>query len=145
MLLFERPEITNQIALSLSHLDFSELEWLNIFVTDQQAVSLLEKFNHWKLFESYSFGESCIATLLQEQGISGLSRLAAQADHYRVLDALLQINHPYSLELVIRNTDRVHQLESLIQKFPEAMLAALCAIVYQIRIPFMRHLFKVLL
>ncbi len=131
LLLFERPEITNQIALSLSHLDFSELEWLNIFVTDQQAVSLLEKFNHWKLFESYSFGESCIATLLQEQGISGLSRLAAWADHYRVLDALLQINHPYSLELVIRNTDRVHQLESLIQKFPEAMLAALCAIVYQ--------------
>ncbi|CTT11743.1 molybdate metabolism regulator [Escherichia coli] len=131
MLLLESPEIANQIALSFSHLDFPELEWLNIFVTDPQAISLLEKFNHWKLFESYSFGESCIATLLQEQGISGLSRLSAWADHYRVLDALLQINHPYSLELVIRKTDRVHQLESLIQKFPEAMLAALCAIVCQ--------------
>ncbi|EEZ4382782.1 WGR and DUF4132 domain-containing protein [Escherichia coli] len=131
LLLLEKPEITNQIALNLSHLDFPELEWLKIFVTDPQAISLLEKFNHWKLFESYSFGESCIATLLQEQGISGLSRLSAWANDYRVHDALLQINHPYSLELVIHKTDRIHQLESLIQKFPESMLAALCAIVCQ--------------
>ncbi|HBM3242677.1 TPA: WGR and DUF4132 domain-containing protein [Klebsiella oxytoca] len=127
-LLPEKPEIANRLALELApDNDFPELEWLNIVATDPQAVQQLARFRQLNLFTHYRTSERCIETLLREQSLAGLSRLTPLIHEYRIKRALVEVNHPQAMTLLMmdKNASDADHLDSFAKKHPEAALYAL--------------------
>lgn len=136
VLLPEHPEIAHRIAARLrAHKRLHSLEWLKMTATDTLTLSQLEKYQRLRLFDDGHQGKILCATVLQEQGIQGIDRLAPYACGDNCGDVLTHVNHPKALMHLIRASERSkrsHQrMTKAAKRFPHAMLAALAELLAQ--------------
>lgn len=150
LLLPENPDIARDTAARLSgQPTICMLEWLKLTATDAQTLAVLDNYSYLDIFNDYYLGEACCATLLQEQGISALTRLIPYAHGDICGEVLTHINHPLALSLLIdaggQSKRAFERMNKAGKRFPYAMLAALAERLAQKDDPHCRTLLVVLL
>lgn len=102
LLLPERPELADAIALRAGgDRDLIALEWLKMTATDTATLHVLEPYQALDLFDSWYDGEILTSTVLLEQGVRALPRLAPYAHGDRCGEVLMHVNHPQALLMLI--------------------------------------------
>ncbi|HBV5675579.1 TPA: DUF4132 domain-containing protein [Klebsiella aerogenes] len=130
LLLPEKPDIARDTAARLhGQPTLGMLEWLKLAATDAPTLAILDNYPHLDIFNDYYVGKTCCATLLQEQGVPALARLAPYAHGDICGEALTHINHPQALGLLIdasgQSKRTFERMNKASERFPHAMLAAL--------------------
>ncbi|MCV5061459.1 WGR and DUF4132 domain-containing protein [Escherichia coli] len=139
LLLPEKPEVTHEIARHLcGQKGLYALEWLKLTTTDEQVLAELGKYypgQTGQVFDDYYGGNIWCATVLQEQGVTALSRFAHYAAGDTCGEVLMHINHPQALTLLIYASEqgkRCHdRMTKAFVRFPHAALAALAELLAQ--------------
>ncbi|BCQ35246.1 MolR family transcriptional regulator [Erwinia rhapontici] len=130
LLLPERPELADEITLRAGrNRDLTALEWLKMTATDEDTLHVLEYYQALELFDSWYYGEILTSTVLLEQGVRALPRLAPYAHGDRCGEVLMHVNHPQALMMLIdaagkgkRSYERAAKAS---KRFPHAAFAAL--------------------
>lgn len=130
LLLPERPELADEITLRAGRdRDLTSLEWLKMTATDAATLQVLEYYQSLELFDSWYYGEILTSTVLLEQGVRALPRLAPYAHGDRCGEVLMHVNHPQALMMLIdaagqgkRSYERAAKAS---KHFPHATLTAL--------------------
>ncbi|EFK3766795.1 DUF4132 domain-containing protein [Escherichia coli] len=139
LLLPEKPEIANELAsLESSRSSLHSKEWLKVIATDNTAVKKLERYWGLDVFSdreaSYMsqenrFGYAACASLLREQGLAAVPRLAMYAHKEDCGSLLVQINHPQVIRTLLlvadKNKPSLQRVAKYSKNFPHATLAAL--------------------
>ncbi|MEB5696022.1 DUF4132 domain-containing protein [Klebsiella aerogenes] len=130
LLLPEKPDIARDTAARLhGQPTLCMLEWLKLTATDAPTLAILDNYPHLDIFNDYYIGKTCCATLLQEQGLPALARLAPYAYGDICGEVLTHINHPQALGLLIdasgQSKRAFERMTKASERFPHAMLAAL--------------------
>ncbi|MCH5360039.1 WGR and DUF4132 domain-containing protein [Escherichia fergusonii] len=139
LLLPEKPEVAHEIARHLcGQKGLYALEWLKLTTTDEQVLAELGKYypgQPGQVFDDYYGGNIWCATVLQEQGVTALSRFAHYAAGDTCGEVLMHINHPQALTLLIYASEqgkRCHdRMTKAFVRFPHAALAALAELLAQ--------------
>ncbi|BES18777.1 WGR and DUF4132 domain-containing protein [Escherichia fergusonii] len=139
LLLPEKPEVAHEIARHLcGQKGLYALEWLKLTTTDDQVLAELGKYypgQPGQVFDDYYGGNIWCATVLQEQGVTALSRFAHYAAGDTCGEVLMHINHPQALTLLIHASEqgkRCHdRMTKAFVRFPHAALAALAELLVQ--------------
>lgn len=139
LLLPERPEIANEIALLPGLKNHQESkEWLKVVATDALALADLEKYWEQDIFTDREgsdmyyenhYGYAACAALLREQGLAALPRLEIYAHKENCGSLLAQINHPQAIRLLLlatgKNKASLERVKKFARKYPHATLVAL--------------------
>nr|WP_059253126.1 WGR and DUF4132 domain-containing protein [Escherichia albertii] len=139
LLLPEKQDVSHEIARRLCGQNgLYALEWLKLTATDAQVLAELEKYSPGQpgqVFDDYYGGNIWCATVLQEQGVTALSRFAHYATGDTCGEVLMHINHPQALTLLIHASEqgkRCHdRMTKAFVRFPHAALAALAELLAQ--------------
>lgn len=118
LILPEKPEIANELAsLESSRSSLHSKEWLKVVATDNTAVKKLERYWGLDVFSdreaSYMsqenrFGYAACASLLREQGLAAVPRLAMYAHKEDCGSLLVQINHPQVIRTLLLVADKTN-------------------------------------
>ncbi|EHM5089630.1 DUF4132 domain-containing protein [Escherichia fergusonii] len=139
LILPEKPEIANElVSLECPRTHFHSKEWLKVVATDPREVRKLERYWSQDIFSdreaSYMshenrFGYAACASLLREQGLAAIPRLAMYAHKEDCGSLLVQINHPQVIRTLLlvadKNKSSLQRVAKYHKNFPHATLAAL--------------------
>ncbi|EFB1674127.1 DUF4132 domain-containing protein [Escherichia coli] len=128
ILMPEIPEVAHEIVHRLHQVaDVPQLEMLKLVATVPFTLEILENYQYIDVFNTY--GASWSATVLREQGIAALARLASYAEEDNCGDVLKCINHPLAITALIEAADTnkrcYERLIKSAENFPSATIAAL--------------------
>lgn len=141
LLIPERPDIANAMALRYVDQNVPAMTWLRLVVTDNAALSTAEKYDFPPLYRDF---RAYLAMLLANHGICGVSRILLELteDHSdnptylfeRISETedlvkwLWKTNHPDAIQIlilgVIGKKKHLEYLSKACQKHPAAAIAA---------------------
>ncbi|MGU5121509.1 molybdate metabolism regulator, partial [Escherichia coli] len=75
LLLPERPDIANAMALRYADQNVPAMTWLRLVVTDEAALTAAEKYDFPPLYRDF---RAYLAMLLANNGVSGVSRILTE-------------------------------------------------------------------
>lgn len=130
VLLPEKPEIADGIVQrAAGQKQFTSLEWLKLTATHPATVQALNKYLDHDIFNDHYRDANLTATLLLDQGVNAIPRLAPYAAGSECSKVLTLINHPTAMSLLIQAASRgkshFDYMVSASKRFPHATLAAL--------------------
>ncbi|EFG0981381.1 WGR and DUF4132 domain-containing protein [Escherichia coli] len=141
LLIPERPDIANAMALRYVDQNVPAMTWLRLVVTDNAALSTAEKYDFPPLYRDF---RAYLAMLLANHGICGVSRILLELteDHSdnptylferiseteNLVKWLWKTNHPDAIQIlilgVIGKKKHLEYLSKACQKHPAAAIAA---------------------
>lgn len=141
LLLPERPDIANAMALRYADQNVPAMTWLRLVVTDDTALSTAEKYDFPPLHRDF---RAYLAMLLANHGMCGVSRILLELteDHSdnpcylfdriseteNLVKWLWKTNHPDAIQIlilgVIGKKKHLEYLSKACQKHPAAAIAA---------------------
>lgn len=141
LLIPERPDIANAMALRYADQNVPAMTWLRLVVTDDAALSTAEKYNFPPLYRDF---RAYLAMLLANHGMCGVSRILLELteDHSdnpcylfdriseteNLVKWLWKTNHPDAIQIlilgVIGKKKHLEYLSKACQKHPAAAIAA---------------------
>ncbi|HEI8762718.1 TPA: WGR and DUF4132 domain-containing protein [Klebsiella oxytoca] len=159
LMLPERPDIANEIALRFAAEEIPAMAWLKMVVNAPSALITLEKY---PLPPLYSHFLPYVATLIANQGMIGVSQLVNDLDEKEAstqlpdLEAtdyftkwLAKTNHPDALKILIlgagNKNKRLGYLSKASQKYPHAAIAAYASLLTSYEDPIWRKALTVLI
>ncbi|TBR68706.1 MULTISPECIES: WGR and DUF4132 domain-containing protein [unclassified Escherichia] len=141
LLLPERPDIANAMALRYADQNVPAMTWLRLVVTDDAALTTAEKYDFPPLYRDF---RAYLAMLLANNGVRGVSRILLELteDHSdnptylfeRISETedlvkwLWKTNHPDAIQIlilgVVGKKKHLEYLSKACQKHPAAAIAA---------------------
>ncbi|HCT3242215.1 TPA: WGR and DUF4132 domain-containing protein [Escherichia coli] len=141
LLLPERPDIANAMALRYSDQNVPAMTWLRLVVTDDAALTAAEKYDFPPLYRDF---RAYLAMLLANNGVSGVSRILTEfveehsdnptylferiSETEDLVKWLWKTNHPDAIQIlilgVIGKKKHLEYLSKACQKHPAAAIAA---------------------
>ncbi|WP_089630533.1 DUF4132 domain-containing protein [Escherichia coli] len=142
LLIPERPDIANAMALHYADQNVPAMTWLSMMVSDDVALATLEKYGFPPLYNDF---RKYLATLLANNGMRGVSRILLKlpvdypvkytdlfthihANAEDLVKWLWKTNHPDAIQIlilgVIGKKKHLEYLSKACQKHPAAALAA---------------------
>ncbi|EKY6587342.1 WGR and DUF4132 domain-containing protein [Escherichia coli] len=144
LLLPERPDIAHAIALRYADQNVPAMTWLRLVITDDTALSTVEKYDFPPLYRDFRNFRAYLAMLLANNGVRGVSRILLEftEDHSdnptylferiseteNLVKWLWKTNHPDAIQIlilgVIGKKKHLEYLSKASQKHPAAAIAA---------------------
>ncbi|MEO3142092.1 WGR domain-containing protein, partial [Escherichia coli] len=142
LLIPERPDIANAMALHYADQNVPAMTWLSMMVSDDVALATLEKYGFPPLYNDF---RKYLATLLANNGMRGVSRILLKlpvdypvkytdlftnihANAEDLVKWLWKTNHPDAIQIlilgVIGKKKHLEYLSKASQKHPAAAIAA---------------------
>lgn len=141
LLLPERPDIANAMALRYADQNVPAMTWLRLVVTDDAALTTAEKYDFPPLYHDF---RAYLAMLLANNGVRGVSRILLEfteehsdnptylferiSETEDLVKWLWKTNHPDAIQIlilgVIGKKKHLEYLSKACQKHPAAALAA---------------------
>ncbi|EJR8105535.1 WGR and DUF4132 domain-containing protein [Escherichia coli] len=141
LLLPERPDIANAMALRYADQNVPAMTWLRLVVTDDAALTAAEKYDFPPLYRDF---RAYLAMLLANNGVSGVSRILTEfveehsdnptylferiSETEDLVKWLWKTNHPDAIQIlilgVIGKKKRLEYLSKACQKHSAAAIAA---------------------
>ena len=141
LLLPERPDIANAMALRYADQNVPAMTWLRLVVTDDAALTAAEKYDFPPLYRDF---RAYLAMLLANNGVSGVSRILTEfveehsdnptylferiSETEDLVKWLWKTNHPDAIQIlilgVIGKKKHLEYLSKACQKHPAAAIAA---------------------
>ena len=141
LLLPERPDIANAMALRYADQNVPAMTWLRLVVTDEAALTAAEKYDFPPLYRDF---RAYLAMLLANNGVSGVSRILTEfveehsdnptylferiSETEDLVKWLWKTNHPDAIQIlilgVIGKKKHLEYLSKACQKHPAAAIAA---------------------
>ncbi|HFV4726677.1 TPA: DUF4132 domain-containing protein [Escherichia coli] len=142
LLIPERPDIANAMALHYAAQNVPAMTWLSMMVSDDVALATLEKYGFPPLYNDF---RKYLATLLANNGMRGVSRILLKlpvdypvkytdlftnihANAEDLVKWLWKTNHPDAIQIlilgVIGKKKHLEYLSKASQKHPAAAIAA---------------------
>ncbi|ELO3247232.1 WGR and DUF4132 domain-containing protein [Escherichia coli] len=142
LLLPERPDIANAMALHYADQNVPAMTWLSMMVSDDVALATLEKYGFPPLYNDF---RKYLATLLANNGMRGVSRILLKlpvdypvkytdlfthihANAEDLVKWLWKTNHPDAIQILILGVNgkkkHLEYLSKACQKHPAAAIAA---------------------
>ncbi|EMM4152365.1 WGR and DUF4132 domain-containing protein [Escherichia coli] len=141
LLLPERPDIANAMALRYADQNVPAITWLRLVVTDDIALTTAEKYGFPPLYRDF---RAYLAMLLANNGVRGVSRILLEfteehsdnptylferiSETEDLVKWLWKTNHPDAIQIlilgVIGKKKHLEYLSKACQKHPAAALAA---------------------
>ncbi|RZN50696.1 DUF4132 domain-containing protein [Escherichia sp. E13S3] len=142
LLIPERPDIANAMALRYADQNVPAMTWLSMMVSDDVALATLEKYGFPPLYNDF---RKYLATLLANNGMRGVSRILLKlpvdypvkytdlfthihANAEDLVKWLWKTNHPDAIQIlilgVIGKKKHLEYLSKACQKHPAAAIAA---------------------
>ncbi|MCE5352832.1 WGR and DUF4132 domain-containing protein [Escherichia marmotae] len=142
LLIPERPDIANAMALHYADQNVPAMTWLSMIASDDVALATLEKYGFPPLYNDF---RNYLATLLANNGVHGVSRILLKlpveypvkytdlfthihANAENLVKWLWKTNHPDAIQIlilgVIGKKKHLEYLSKACQKHPAAAIAA---------------------
>ena len=142
LLIPERPDIANAMALHYADQNVPAMTWLSMMVSDDVALATLEKYGFPPLYNDF---RKYLATLLANNGMRGVSRILLKlpvdypvkytdlfthihANAEDLVKWLWKTNHPDAIQILILGVNgkkkHLEYLSKACQKHPAAAIAA---------------------
>ncbi|HEI2544784.1 TPA: WGR and DUF4132 domain-containing protein [Escherichia coli] len=141
LLIPERPDIANAMALRYADQNVPAMTWLRLVVTDDAALNTVEKYDFPSLHRNF---RAYLAMLLANHGVHGVSRILFELteDHSdnpcylferiseteNLVKWLWKTNHPDAIQILILGVNgkkkHLEYLSKACQKHPAAAIAA---------------------
>ena len=142
LLIPERPDIANAMALRYVDQNVPAMTWLSMIASDDVALATLEKYGFPPLYNDF---RNYLATLLANNGVHGVSRILLKlpveypvkytdlfthihANAENLVKWLWKTNHPDAIQIlilgVIGKKKHLEYLSKACQKHPAAAIAA---------------------
>ncbi|MBB2298685.1 WGR domain-containing protein [Escherichia sp. 93.1447] len=142
LLIPERPDIANAMALHYADQNVPAMTWLSMIASDDVALATLEKYVFPPLYNDF---RNYLATLLANNGVHGVSRILLKlpveypvkytdlfthihANAENLVKWLWRTNHPDAIQIlilgVIGKKKHLEYLSKACQKHPAAAIAA---------------------
>ncbi|QCZ31719.1 DUF4132 domain-containing protein [Escherichia fergusonii] len=144
LLLPERPDIANAMALRYADQNVPAITWLRLVVTDDIALTTAEKYDFPPLYRDFRNFRAYLAMLLANNGIRGVSQILLEfteehsdnptylfernSETENLVKWLWKTNHPDAIQIlilaVIGKKKHLEYLSKACQKHPAAAIAA---------------------
>ncbi|QLN37083.1 DUF4132 domain-containing protein [Escherichia fergusonii] len=144
LLLPERPDIANAMALRYADQNVPAMTWLRLVITDDTALSTVEKYDFPPLYRDFRNFRAYLAMLLANNGIRGVSQILLEfteehsdnptylfernSETENLVKWLWKTNHPDAIQIlilaVIGKKKHLEYLSKACQKHPAAAIAA---------------------
>ncbi|MCU6342555.1 WGR and DUF4132 domain-containing protein [Escherichia coli] len=142
LLIPERPDVANAMALHYADQNVPAMTWLSMMVSDDVALATLEKYGFPPLYNDF---RKYLATLLANNGMRGVSRILLKlpvdypvkytdlfthihANAEDLVKWLWKTNHPDAIQILILGVNgkkkHLEYLSKACQKHPAAAIAA---------------------
>lgn len=142
LLIPERPDIANAMALHYADQNVPAMTWLSMIASDDVALATLEKYGFPPLYNDF---RNYLATLLANNGVHGVSRILLKlpveypvkytdlfthihANAENLVKWLWRTNHPDAIQIlilgIIGKKKHLEYLSKACQKHPAAAIAA---------------------
>ncbi|HFI9208310.1 TPA: WGR domain-containing protein [Escherichia coli] len=144
LLLPERPDIAHAIALRYADQNVPAMTWLRLVITDDTALSTVEKYDFPPLYRDFRNFRAYLAMLLANNGVRGVSRILLEfteehsdnptylferiSETEDLVKWLWKTNHPDAIQILILGVNgkkkHLEYLSKACQKHPAAAIAA---------------------
>ncbi|ORR91609.1 hypothetical protein BIQ82_11490, partial [Escherichia coli] len=117
LLLPERPDIANAMALRYADQNVPAMTWLRLVITDDTALSTVEKYDFPPLYRDFRNFRAYLAMLLANNGIRGVSQILLEfteehsdnptylfernSETENLVKWLWKTNHPDAIQILI--------------------------------------------
>ncbi|EHA2033572.1 WGR and DUF4132 domain-containing protein [Escherichia coli] len=144
LLIPERPDIANAMALHYADQNVPAMTWLRLVITDDTALTTVEKYDFPPLYRDFRNFRAYLAMLLANNGIRGVSQILLEfteehsdnptylfernSETENLVKWLWKTNHPDAIQILILGVNgkkkHLEYLSKACQKHPAAAIAA---------------------